>query len=212
MVVISFVYLQKKNNFPKFGRCGSKIGPAMPIWNSKFKWGWQPLFLSHIHEAWQNYLVFKDLQMILVSFLKIFDGFWSTKKLPSLLLHINQDLLDLGNCHLVFKYWTKSLTYLLLGWLDLRNLNLFLQQIFGSELSTHEVEDLTRWPSLPVWYFEALKVAFLWMRNKNFGFFGPQKRNIQSYLSGTVITRFKKLLNKKETRFKKDFKGNQNLS
>ena len=33
--------------------------------------------------------------MILVSFFEIFDGFWSTKKLPSLLLHVIQDLLVL---------------------------------------------------------------------------------------------------------------------
>ena len=35
----------------------------------------------------------KDLQMILVCFFKIYDGFWSTKKMPSLLLHVNQNLL-----------------------------------------------------------------------------------------------------------------------
>ena len=93
MVVISFVCLQKMNNFPKFGRCGSNIEPATPIWNSKLNWAWQAQFLSHIHEFLQNYLFFKDLQMILVSFFEIFDGFWSTKKLPSLLLHVNQDLL-----------------------------------------------------------------------------------------------------------------------
>ena len=96
MVVISFVCLQKINNFPKFGRCGSKIEPATPIWNSKLDWAWQAQFLSHIHEFLQNYLFFKDLQMILVSFFEIFDGFWSTKKLPSLLLHVNQDLLAQG--------------------------------------------------------------------------------------------------------------------
>ena len=96
MVVISFVRLQKINNFPKFGRCGSKIEPATPIWNSKLDWAWQAQFLSHIHEFLQNYLFFKDLQMILVSFFEIFDGFWSTKKLPSLLLHVNQDLLVLN--------------------------------------------------------------------------------------------------------------------
>ena len=97
MVVISFVRLQKINNFPKFGRCGSKIEPATPIWNSKLDWAWQAQFLSHIHEFLQNYLFFKDLQMILVSFFEIFDGFWSTKKLPSLLLHVNQDLLAFNN-------------------------------------------------------------------------------------------------------------------
>ena len=101
MVVISFVCLQKINNFPKFGRCGSKIEPATPIWNSKLDWAWQAQFLSHIHEFLQNYLFFKDLQMILVSFFEIFDGFWSTKKLPSLLLHVNQDLLVL--------YWVSTL-------------------------------------------------------------------------------------------------------
>ena len=31
MIVTSFVYLQKVNNFPKFGRCGSKIRPTTPI-------------------------------------------------------------------------------------------------------------------------------------------------------------------------------------
>ena len=97
MVVTSFVHLQKINNFPKFGRCGSKIGHATPIWNSKLNWVWQAQFLSHIHEFLQNYLFFKDLQMILVSFFEIFDGFWSTKKLLSLLLHVNQDLLNLKN-------------------------------------------------------------------------------------------------------------------
>ena len=97
MVVITFVCLQKINNFPKFGGCGSKIEPATPIWNSKLDWAWQAQFLSHIHEFLQNYLFFKDLQMILVSFFEIFDGFWSTKKLPSLLLHVNQDLLVLVN-------------------------------------------------------------------------------------------------------------------
>ena len=97
MVVISFVCLQKINNFPKFGRCGSKIEPATPIWNLKLDWAWQAQFLSHIHEFLQNYLFFKDLQMILVSFFEIFDGFWSTKKLPSLLLHVIQDLLELGH-------------------------------------------------------------------------------------------------------------------
>ena len=101
MVVISFVHLQKRNNFPKFGRCGSKIGSATPIWNSKLNWAWQAQFLSHIHEFLQNYLFFKDLQMILVSFFEIFDGFWSTKKLPSLLLHVNQDLLGLVYIHKV---------------------------------------------------------------------------------------------------------------
>ena len=96
MIVTSFVHLQKMNNFPKFGRCGTKIGPATPIWNSKLNWAWQAQFLSHIHEFLQNYLFLKDLQMILVSFFEISDGFWSTKKLPSLLLHVNQDLLALS--------------------------------------------------------------------------------------------------------------------
>ena len=109
MVVISFVCLQKINNFPKFGRCGSKIEPATPIWNSKLDWAWQAQFLSHIHEFLQNYLFFKDLQMILVSFFEIFDGFWSTKKLPSLLLHVNQDLLALINEHAqLIKCWSFS--------------------------------------------------------------------------------------------------------
>ena len=40
---------------------------------------------------------FKDLQMFIVSFFEIFDGFWSTIKIASLLLYLNQDLLDLFN-------------------------------------------------------------------------------------------------------------------
>ena len=39
--------------------------------------------------------------MILVSFFEIFDGFWSTKKLPSLLLHVNQDLLGVDSYKLL---------------------------------------------------------------------------------------------------------------
>ena len=80
---------------PKGEVISSKIDRVAAIYTSKFKWAWQAQFLSHIHEFLQNYLFFKDLQMILVSFFEIFDGFWSTKKLPSLLLHVNQDLLDL---------------------------------------------------------------------------------------------------------------------
>ena len=43
----------------------------------------------------QTCFFLKDLQMILVPFFEIFDRFWSTKKLASLHLHVNQDLLDL---------------------------------------------------------------------------------------------------------------------
>ena len=32
---------------------------------------------------------------MLISFIEICDEFWSTKKLSSLLLHVNQDLLDI---------------------------------------------------------------------------------------------------------------------
>ena len=31
IIEMAFVFLQKRNNFPKFGEYGSKIGPATPI-------------------------------------------------------------------------------------------------------------------------------------------------------------------------------------
>ena len=77
--------------------CSSKIGSATPIQSSKLKWAWQAQFLSHTHETLQNFFFLKDLQKILVPFFEIFDRFWSTKKLASLHLHVNQDLLELGN-------------------------------------------------------------------------------------------------------------------
>ena len=46
--------------------------------------------------------------MILVSFFEILDGFWSTKKLPSLLLHVNQDLLDLSHVRFFFLFYVAS--------------------------------------------------------------------------------------------------------
>ena len=75
MVLISSVHLKKMNNFPKFCGCSSKIGPATPIQSSKLKWAWQAQFLSHTHETLQNCFFLKDLQMILVPFFEIFDGF-----------------------------------------------------------------------------------------------------------------------------------------
>ena len=85
------------NNFPKFCGCSSNIGLATSIQSSKLKWAWQAQLLSHIHKTLQNCFFLKDLQMILVPFFEIFDRFWSTKKLASLHLHVNQDLLGLLN-------------------------------------------------------------------------------------------------------------------
>ena len=47
MVLLSFVDIQKICIFTKFGRCSSKIGPAMPILILKFKRMWQTQFFSH---------------------------------------------------------------------------------------------------------------------------------------------------------------------
>ena len=93
MVVISFVHLYEINNFPKCCGCTSKIGPSTPIQSSKLKWAWQAQFLSHTCKNLQNCFFLKDLQMILIPFIEIFDRFPSTKKLAGLHLHVNQDLL-----------------------------------------------------------------------------------------------------------------------
>ena len=68
----------------------------MPISILNFEWAWQAQFLSHTLETLQTCFFLKDLQMILVPFFEIFDRFWSTKKLASLHLHVNQDLLVLS--------------------------------------------------------------------------------------------------------------------
>ena len=76
MVLISFQDLYKIHIFPKFHRCGSKIVPAMPFWNLKFKWAWQAQFLSHNLLSLQNCLFFTNKEMMLVSFFEINDGIW----------------------------------------------------------------------------------------------------------------------------------------
>ena len=71
MALISFKDLNKIHIFPKFHRCGSKIVPATPFWNSNFKWAWQAQFLSHTHETLEKYVFYIDLEMILVPFFDI---------------------------------------------------------------------------------------------------------------------------------------------
>ena len=71
MVLISFQNLCKIDIFPKFQRCGSKIEPATPFWNLNFKWTWQAKFLSHTYETLEIYVLYIDLEMILVSFFDI---------------------------------------------------------------------------------------------------------------------------------------------
>ena len=83
------------NDFPKFCGCSPKFGPAKPIQSSKLKWAWQDQFFRQTHETLRNCFFYNDLQMILVPFFEIFDRFLSTKKLTSLHLHVNQDLLEL---------------------------------------------------------------------------------------------------------------------
>ena len=82
MVVISFVRLQKINNFPKFGRCGSKIEPATPNSILNFKWAWQTQFLSHTHQILGNYSFFVDEQMILLPFFYISNQKWENLEKP----------------------------------------------------------------------------------------------------------------------------------
>ena len=57
---------------------------------------------------WKIFLFFEELQMILVSFFESFDGFWSTKILPSLLLLVVQ-ILVISNLWRLGSQWIISL-------------------------------------------------------------------------------------------------------
>ena len=59
------------HTFSKFGECGSKIEPAMPILILNFRWVWQTQFLTYTHETLEKYVFFVYHQMILVPFFDI---------------------------------------------------------------------------------------------------------------------------------------------
>ena len=98
MVLISFEDLYKIHIFPKFHRCGSKIVPATPFWNSNFKWAWQAQFLSHTYETSEKHVFYIDLQMMLVPFFDIpyqklviwkRTNFWLLDRPPEVWFHQN---------------------------------------------------------------------------------------------------------------------------
>ena len=88
MVLISFKDLYEIHIFPKFHRCGSKIVPATPFWNLKFKWAWQAHFLSHNLLSLQNCLFFTNKEMMLMSFFEINDGIWDKNFVHRCHIHI----------------------------------------------------------------------------------------------------------------------------
>ena len=56
----------------------------MPLRSLKLKWAWQAQFLSHTLQILKKVIFFEDLQMVLLSFLKIFIVTKVTKSAPSL--------------------------------------------------------------------------------------------------------------------------------
>ena len=54
MVLISFVNLQKIHIFWKFGRCSSKIEPAMPISILRYQRAWHTFKICHTLQIFKN--------------------------------------------------------------------------------------------------------------------------------------------------------------
>ena len=112
MVLISFIDLYKIHIFPKFHRCGSKIVPATPFWNSNFKWAWQAQFLSHIYETLEKYVFYIDLWVILVPFFEIHYGFWDKNFVHHCHIHILSHpwLMKVSDCYIaqiliILEFW-----------------------------------------------------------------------------------------------------------
>ena len=88
MVLISFVCHQKVCNFAKLRGCGLKIEPATPIPSLKLKWMWQAQFLSYTLVTLQNYVFFKDVEIMLVPFFGFSTGFRLRKNSLQSAVHI----------------------------------------------------------------------------------------------------------------------------
>ena len=72
IILIPYVHLGKLWTFAKFGGCGSKNEPAMPISILNFPRTWQPQFLSHTLQILIKCVFFIGKQMMFSSFVYIF--------------------------------------------------------------------------------------------------------------------------------------------
>ena len=71
MVLISFIHLQKIQDFSNLGGCGAKFELAIPLSSLNLKQAWHPQSLSHTLNILKICVFYKDKQMILVLFFDI---------------------------------------------------------------------------------------------------------------------------------------------
>ena len=62
----------------------------MPLRSSKLKWAWRTQFLSHNLQILGKVIFFEDLQMILLSFLEIFNNAKVSKNVPKLSVQVER--------------------------------------------------------------------------------------------------------------------------